>query len=65
MLRQVRNEIYIYIRYHLHARTLTHPPLFFSYDLDMDTRLAEETTTLVESYTVSSQATFCSPLIAR
>jgi hypothetical protein len=23
-----------------------------SYDLDMDTRLAEETTTLVESYTV-------------
>jgi len=29
-------------------------PLQFSYDLDMDTRLAEETTTLVESYTVSS-----------
>jgi hypothetical protein len=29
-------------------------PLHFSYDLDMDTRLAEETTTLVESYTVSS-----------
>lgn len=24
-----------------------------SYDLDMDTRLSEETTTLVESYTVS------------
>jgi len=64
MLRQVRNEIYIYTRYHFCA-SLTHPPLFFSYDLDMDTRLAEETTTLVESYTVSSQATFCSPLIAR
>ena len=29
-----------------------------SYDLDLDTRLAEETTVLVESYTVQSLRTF-------
>jgi len=40
---------------------LTSSSLFLSYDLDMDTRLAEETTTLVESYTVSNQATLLSP----
>ena len=29
-----------------------------SYDLDLDTRLSEETTVLVETYTVSSNGTF-------
>ena len=28
---------------------------YVSYDLDLDTRLAEETTVLVESYTVSAE----------
>lgn len=28
-------------------------PCYHSYDLDLDNRLAEETTSLVESYTVS------------
>jgi hypothetical protein len=49
----VSKPIYIYPLREALVLTIN-SPLYISYDLDMDTRLAEETTTLVESYTVSS-----------
>jgi hypothetical protein len=53
MLRQVRNI------YQLMANDqLT----FFSYDLELDKKLAEETTVLVESYTVCTHSSHSKPV---
>lgn len=49
-------EKFCYVRYVPLCKVFCYPierGRFFSYDLDLDTRLSEETTVLVESYTVS------------
>lgn len=61
-VREIKEKL-CYVRYcvHLRAKSVENSDAFWarcSYDLDMDTRLSEETTVLVESYTVCFVSTF-------